>query len=177
MNRYLIVTGIPASGKSTLAQTLAQKLSMPLLDKDQFLEPLLESAGFIEETRRHAFSRQADELFREAAERTTSAILVSWWRHPQSASQSGTPSEWLSSLPGVKVEIHCVCSPSIAATRFLSRTRHKGHMDHRRTYSELLEGFRAHASLGPLRIGPRIEVNTENSIDLSRLLREIAHVA
>jgi len=41
MNRYVVLSGLPASGKSTLARALSQAFFLPLLDKDQFLEALL----------------------------------------------------------------------------------------------------------------------------------------
>ncbi|HEV2702259.1 MAG TPA: ATP-binding protein [Steroidobacteraceae bacterium] len=40
-----LVTGLPATGKSTLARALARTLGMPLLAKDAIKEPLLEILG------------------------------------------------------------------------------------------------------------------------------------
>jgi shikimate kinase len=42
MNRLVVVSGLPASGKSTVAKALAAGLAFTLLDKDSFLEALLE---------------------------------------------------------------------------------------------------------------------------------------
>lgn len=42
----IIVTGYPATGKTTLAQRLASELSLPLLWKDGFKETLAESLGW-----------------------------------------------------------------------------------------------------------------------------------
>ena len=43
--RLVVVSGLPASGKSTVARTLAGALGLPLLDKDVFLEALFASDG------------------------------------------------------------------------------------------------------------------------------------
>ena len=37
---HLLVTGIPASGKSTIARALAEKLGLEIWDKDDILEDL-----------------------------------------------------------------------------------------------------------------------------------------
>jgi len=42
----LIITGAPASGKSTLGRQLAAALSLPYLSKDLFKETLFDSLGW-----------------------------------------------------------------------------------------------------------------------------------
>jgi predicted kinase len=43
--RLLIVTGLPATGKTTLARCLADRFACPLLAKDTVKEPLLDKLG------------------------------------------------------------------------------------------------------------------------------------
>jgi predicted kinase len=43
--RIVIVTGLPATGKSTLARELSARLRVPLLAKDAIKEPLLDCLG------------------------------------------------------------------------------------------------------------------------------------
>ena len=71
------------------------------------------------------------------------------------------------------IELYCVCSPQIAADRFLSRQRHKGHLDHLKTRAEVLANFEEQAALGPLGVARVVKVNTERDVDLNRLLAEI----
>ena len=42
----ILVTGIPASGKSTIAEHLAKELSLPCFSKDAFKEILFDTVGF-----------------------------------------------------------------------------------------------------------------------------------
>ncbi len=172
-NQHLIVSGIPASGKSTIARALSEALSLEMLDKDEILEALFDKEGIGDAQWRTALSRTADEILRERARQSASSVIVSWWRHPASTSASGTPTEWLSDLPGNLIEVNCVCDPAIAAKRFKSRTRHRGHLDQFKSHDDLEASFKAHAALGPLGIGRLIRVNTEGSVELADVLSKI----
>ena len=176
MNRYIILSGLPASGKSTLARVLSQAFSLPLLDKDQFLETLFDSRGVGDTRWRRHLSHEADVSFRKSAEQSTGAVLTSWWKHPQSTTDSGTPTDWLYLLPGFKVEAHCRCSSQAAAARFLARKRHPGHLDGRWSYAELVANFDLQASLGPLGLSSVVEVSTEGQPDIPDLIRRVGDV-
>lgn len=139
--RFVVVSGLPGSGKSTLGHELAPRLGLALLDKDDFLEGLLDGHAAVDAQLRHALSRQSDRDFQRAAEASSGAVLVSFWRREDLSSTSGTPTDWLG-LPNV-VEMHCACSPTVAATRFVARQRHTGHGDARRSADELARQFAA----------------------------------
>jgi hypothetical protein len=172
-SRFVIVTGLPASGKSVIGRSIAAGLALPLLDKDDFLEALFQEAGPPDIRARQALSRLADESFRTRATSERRAVLISWWRHPRSPSESGTPSDWLPRLPGTLVEVHCVCSPTVAAQRFLARKRHPGHLDSERSYPRLLEQFNQQATLGPLGVGVLVKVNTDEVVDAAAVLQKV----
>ncbi len=178
MNRFIVVSGLPASGKSTVAKALATSLELPLFDKDAFLEALFETTPVRDAQMRRELSLRADGEFREQAVRASSAVLTSWWKHPRSSSNSGTPSEWLAGLPGAHVEVHCNCSPEVAAQRFVSRKRHAGHFDSRWSKSELLASFTQQSSFGPLGFGRLIEIDTDtvSVLELTALVRGISQV-
>ena len=173
MQRYIIVTGLPASGKSTIGRAVAEALGLPMLDKDEILEGLFASEGIGDAQWRIRLSRAADEALKERAMRTDGAVLASWWRHPGSDINTGTPTEWISSLSGALIELHCICPAKVAAERFLSRKRHEGHLDHLKTHDQVLESFQRFAIHGPLGIGRLIQVDTENDVELSSVLSEI----
>jgi hypothetical protein len=171
--RYIIVTGIPASGKSTIGQSLATELGWPVLDKDEILESLFESRGIGDSEWRTRLSRTADQMLRETALKSDRAVIISWWRHSSFSIETGTPIEWLSLLQGLIIELYCVCRPETAGKRFLARKRHEGHLDHLKTPHELLMSFQRQVALGPLEIGPVIEVNTEKRVEINLLLEQI----
>ncbi|MGO4391264.1 AAA family ATPase [Variovorax sp. M-6] len=175
MQGFVIVSGLPASGKSTLARSLAQELDLPLLDKDDLLEALFPTTGVHDEAVRRDLSRRADTELQEAARRFQGAVVTSWWRHPSSTMDSGTLVEWLSSLRRV-VEVYCRCSPVVAASRFLARSRHPGHLDGLRTHAELLETFKRQASLGPLGLRRCVVVDTEFNAPPERVGQAVARL-
>jgi glucokinase len=172
MNKYIIVTGIPASGKSTVGSLMSNSTGLPLLDKDDILESLFEARGIGDRDWRTQLSREADLLLRERALHANGAVLVSWWRHPRSNRNSGTAVEWLSDLKGVVIEVYCECDPRVAATRFQQRRRHPGHLDEAKQLSDLLPDFEEHAQLGPLGLGQLIKVDTNGEIDEPVLISE-----
>jgi predicted kinase len=173
VNRFVVITGLPASGKSAIGRSIAEALALPILDKDDFLEALLRRSELPDASRRRELSRLADEEFRAYALAHPEAVLISWWRHPRSVNESGTPSNWLSLLRGSVVEVHCSCRPIVAAERFVARRRHPGHLDDERSYSQLLDQFNEQVLLGPLGVGALIEVDTNVPIDAEALLISI----
>ena len=86
---------------------------------------------------------------------------------------SGTPMDWLPKWNGRLVNVHCVCSPEIAAERFLRRERHPGHLDVERLYGDVLESWRAIAELGVMTCGSRVEVDTTRAVNVEEVAREI----
>jgi glucokinase len=175
--RHIIVTGIPASGKTTIGQHIAAAFGLDMLDKDDILEALFNSRGVGDVQWRTRLSRIADEMLREQALKSEGAVIASWWRHPLSTVPSGTPVEWLSGLQGALIELHCVCDPRVATRRFKSRRRHEGHLDRSKPYGNLLATFQEQAALGPLGVGLLVEVNTERGVDMETLLARIASLS
>jgi predicted kinase len=164
---------LPGSGKSTLAGKLAPALNLPHLDKDVFLENLFESRGTGDVAWRRALSRESDQLLQSRATESEGAVLDSFWHLPGMPADSGTPTEWLRNLSCLIVNVHCCCSIEVAAMRFLQRKRHPGHRDADLSFAEILARLQATARLGPLDIGPRIDVDTSGVPDLDLLVRDL----
>ncbi|MFD6892851.1 AAA family ATPase [Streptomyces sp. NPDC059957] len=61
-NSFVILTGLPASGKSTVARGRAAELDLPVIDKDVILESLYDSLGVGDHAWRHRLSRAADDI-------------------------------------------------------------------------------------------------------------------
>jgi len=42
----ILITGMPASGKSTMAETISERLKLPVISKDKIKELLFDNVGF-----------------------------------------------------------------------------------------------------------------------------------
>jgi hypothetical protein len=177
MNSYVIVRGLPAAGKSTVGAGLASHSSLPLFDKDGFLEALFSRSVPGDPIERRSLSNRADRALERAVRESPQAIVVSWWKHPDSAADSGTPTAWLRDLRGSLVEVYCESTPRAAAERFLSRKRHPGHMDERWAYEELLAQLTEAARLGPLNVGPLVSVNAYEPVDFGGLWERVQNAS
>ncbi len=167
---FVVMSGLPGSGKTTLGRQLGAALGLEVLDKDDFLEAHFSDYDEIDSTLRSTLSRLADAALRERALSLSSAVLVSFWRREQVSITAGSSTEWLRNLPNV-VEVFCECGPEVAEARFRSRVRHDGHRDADRT--DLLVQFEALARQGPLEIGRLVVANTETDIDIAELSRRV----
>lgn len=171
--RFVIVSGLPGSGKTTVARALAPLMNLPVVDKDEILERLFESRGIGDFGWRRALSREADVILHADVSASVGAIVSSFWHVPGMPTDSGTPTDWLDSLSGVIVNVHCECPPAVAADRFLRRTRHAGHLDGTRSAADVHASIDALAALGSLGIGEPVLVDTTLPIDGVALLRDV----
>ena len=118
----VVVSGLPASGKTTVGRAISPGLSLPLLDKDDILEALFDSLGCGDRDQRERLSRASDEVLLRLAGTSTAAVLVNWWNHDTAPARLHAISDSL-------VEVFCDCPVDVAAARFAARDRHPGHLD------------------------------------------------
>lgn len=156
----IVVSGLPASGKTSIGKALASELALPFLDKDLFLETLFDERGIGDGDWRRRLSMEADIQFEAEACRFKTAVLVSHWR-PGAVLNTGTPTEWIDDHFSRIVEVHCACSPETAAGRFYGRRRHRGHLDDHRTHTEIRSWLTGLAPHYPLGMGSLVEISTE----------------
>ena len=171
--KAVVVTGLPASGKTTIARALAASLAFAFLDKDDFLECLFEEQGVGSRQHRMALSRRSDELFQEEARSHRAVVLVSHWRPRIGPIDTGTPTDWLGEAFTDIVEVCCVCAPQTATERFLLRRRHAGHLDRKKDPIAFAEWMRTLADGYPLGVGALVEVATEGNVDAMELANRV----
>lgn len=171
--RFVVVTGLPGSGKTTVGRNLALALGLPLLDKDDILVRLFESKGTGDKAWRRTLSRASDEMLEREAQDSGGAVLVSFWHLPGMPADSGTPTAWLSGLSSLVIGVRCVCPPDVAAARFVRRRRHPGHLDDDSTFAEVLASLEAQTRLGPLDFKPSIDVDTSRAVDMDKLVQRV----
>ncbi len=171
---FVVLSGLPGSGKTTLARPLSAELGLPLLDKDDILESLFESLGVSTPEERSRLSRASDRVLLDVARTSQGAVLSSFWRRESLSETSGTPTEWLRELPDASVvEVLCECPPRLAAARYAGRQRHPGHFDDHKRAAETAWQFEQLAAAGPLSIGPLLRVDTTRQVDVEVLARAV----
>jgi hypothetical protein len=170
---FVVISGLPGSGKTTLGRRLAPVLSLPFIDKDDILDRLFESKGVGNAAWRRTLSRESDVMLQHEATASDGAVLASFWRLRGMPSDSGTPTDWLDTRSHCVVNVQCVCQLDVAASRFLQRRRHPGHLDGESSPEEILESLARLTQLPPLNVGLRIDCDTSQEPNLPDVVRAI----
>lgn len=163
---YIVVTGAPGSGKTSLAQRLGPAFGLPVLGKDTIKAALVEVLGAdtVQESRRLGGAAVAALL--AVAEEAGCGVLDSVWVDRPTAVAR------LSALPGRVVEVFCRCEPDLLRERYRERaaSRGPGHFDLDRSEEELWND----SSLQPLDGGwPVVTVDTSTQLDVKAVTERI----
>jgi predicted kinase len=165
---YVVVTGPPASGKSTLARAVAGELGLPLLAKDTVKQALLDVWGAADVEASKDVGRAAVAVLLAVARDTGSGVLDSVWVDRARARVE------LAALPDL-VELFCRVDVETMRARYETRsmTKGAGHFDDERSDDEL---WPAEAQ-APLDGGwPVLEVDTTGSVDVPALVVQVRDV-
>jgi len=167
--RFVLVSGAPAAGKTTLARALAPLLGLSLIAKDDIKETLFDALGGPPGDL--AWSRKvgaaAMETLWRLAERSAGAILEANFR-PHSAYERGR----LEQLRAQIVEVNCWCPPELLMRRFHDRAK-TAHPAHGLTdlSLEMVTEFDR-----PVAIGDVIQVDTSRPVDVQAIAAEVTRL-
>jgi len=162
---YVVVSGPPASGKSSLAPALAAALDLPLLAKDVIKDALVHALGAPDLPRSRELGRAAVHVLLAVARTAGRGVLEGvWFDHARAP---------LAALPGPVVEVFCRCPPDVLRARYAARStgRGAGYFDLDRDPDELWN-----PEVGtPVAGGwPVLEVDTSETVDIPALATRIA---
>lgn len=167
MKRAVLVNGVPASGKSTVARAVSQARGWPLLTLDTIKEALFEHIG--------AGDRDYNRLLGRASYRAIFALIADF---PDGA--TAVVDAWFGFQPvdmlhghlqragiGEVAEIWCHAPPDIIGERYRARleTRHSGHLG--ASYIPELMALAERAR--PLGSYPLFDVDTTQPLDRAAL--------
>jgi len=169
----IIVSGLPASGKTTVGRSIAASLELDFIDKDDILERLFAQHGIGDHTWRRRLSVESDEIFQRQAAQSDGVVLVSHWRPRGGPDTTGTPTGWIDAAFDSVIEVNCRCSPAIAASRFIARKRHPGHLDEARDPHAIGRWMHDLAAGYPLGLGRLVPVETGAAQDPSDPIAEL----
>ena len=91
--------------------------------------------------------------------------------------RSGTPTEWLGETFQSVIEVFCDCPPNEAASRFSNRSRHPGHCDCERDFTEILRGMNDFAGKLPLNVGSTVRVDTSQDVDIADVVTKVRQMS
>jgi predicted kinase len=122
----VVVTGPPATGKTTLAQRLSRELGLPLVAKDAIKERLYDTVG------------PGDREWSRRLGRATYALMFHWLAEELGAGRAavveanftGQAVPFFAALPPYRpLQLFCTAPREVVIERYAARSRHEGHLD------------------------------------------------
>ena len=130
----IIISGLPATGKSTIAKALSEKLNFPLIAKDIIKESLFDTLGVKDRNWSRTLGKASNEFLYELTDKLLAdgySLII------ENAFEKQFAEPRLKEIlklhkPNV-LEVHCMTDPAVRRRRFIERdesgNRHVGHVD------------------------------------------------
>lgn len=168
LSGFVVVSGLPASGKTTVASLLAPALRLPLLSKDTIKEALAEVLPVRSVGDSARLGAASFEVLYALLTRIPAAVLEANWNVAIARRR-------FLELHTQIVEVHCSCPEPLRTDRFRLRATEGRHRVHREHY-ESADPDASTSSGGDaeaLAIGPVIPVETGRNLDVDALVAAI----
>ncbi|OJX80283.1 AAA family ATPase [Leifsonia sp. 71-9] len=165
-DRALLINGVPASGKTTLARRLEDALGLPLVTKDDIKESLADAVSVPLPTSPLG-AIASDTMWALAGLIDGTVIVESFWFSGRDGGFLRRGLEEAGIVGGV--ELWCEASAEITRDRYLTRPRHHAHDDAQRLGE--WEAFQRDAQ--PLSGFPVLRVDTEHPVDVDELASRV----
>ncbi|MDR3375905.1 MAG: AAA family ATPase [Ancalomicrobiaceae bacterium] len=171
MHPIILVNGVPASGKSTVASIIARRLNLPILTLDTVKEAFFDHLGVGDRD----YSRLLGRASYQAIFATIAgfpdglgAIIDAWHKFVPLEVLEGHLKR---AAARPVIEVWCHAPPEIVAERYRARAafRSKGHPP--ASYADELAVLAARAT--PLGIAPIIDVTTDRDVDETALIADL----
>lgn len=162
----VLVTGVPGSGKTTLARQLARRLRLPLLSMDTIKEQLFTTLGVGDRARSLQLRAAALQVIWSLLPDCPEGAIVDLWLDPRR--DHGVAQDGLARA-GVGPVLEVLCAPpsDVAAARYAARRRHRGHLPpDEQTLTRIKE---AADLIAPLELGPTLRLDTSSSVDADQV--------
>ncbi|MFN7984152.1 MAG: ATP-binding protein [Vicinamibacterales bacterium] len=165
--RIVLVSGMPGSGKTTLATALAEALGFTLVSKDYIKETLVDTLapgpGDLATSRQ--FGGAAMEVLWAVAAHARDVVLEANFRPHSSYERTR-----LVELKANVVEVFCECSREEASRRFARRAQDGMHAAHPLTVlpDSVMDEYD-----GPVAVGAVIRVSTMAPVDVVNLAERV----
>lgn len=164
----VLVTGVPAAGKSTVAAALADRLHGVLLSLDVIKERRYAEDPRIGNSVELRFAAEAELWQRIATAR--GPVVVDLWVAP-GRDEARIVAALRPYRPRV-VEVLCRVSAEVAVARYVDRVRPGPHQPADEPTRQRIRD--AVAAIGPLGVGPCLEVGTERPVDVAEVAGTVA---
>jgi len=165
----VVVTGMPSSGKTTVAESLARELRLPLVAKDELKESLYDSLGaedFASSARLGTAAFALIFAFARAMLASGVSLIVeaNFFRDQEPEFRKLPPHRLL--------QLHCEAPLDVLVERYRARDRHHGHHDAEKI-TELPARFESGVH-SPLRLyGELVRLDTTQPVDVASLAERI----
>jgi predicted kinase len=158
----VLISGLPGSGKTTLAGELSARLGAPLISKDAIKETLTDRPPD------RAGVAASEAMWDLAAGMDGLVVLESWWFRPRDLGYVEAGLRRCGN-PGA-VEIWCEVPPDLALARVRARRRAAIHQDELKVAAHWDEWV---AGAEPLGVAYGMRVGTDGPVDVAGLAERV----